>query len=62
MAEAVTSTCDRRLVAPTVPPNLTAAPVPLAMMFKVRLAAESLLMLLANAIVALEPVLSNTVF
>ena len=62
IAEAVISTCDRRLVAPRVPPKLTVAPVPLAMMFKVRLAAESLLMLLTTAIVALAPVLCSVVF
>ena len=58
----VTFTWLSRLVAPKVPPKLTALPAPLALMFKVRLAAESLLMLLATAIVALAPVLCSTVF
>jgi competence ComEA-like helix-hairpin-helix protein len=39
-------------VEPIAPPKLTELFAPLALMFKVRLAAESLSMVLANAIVA----------
>ena len=62
MAPAATSTCANTLVVPNVPPKLTELPAPEALMFKVRLAAESLLMVLATAILALAPVLCSNVF
>ena len=46
-----------KFVVPTTPPKLTELPAPVALIFKLRLAAESLLMLLAKAIVALAAVL-----
>ena len=53
----VTFTWLSKLVVPSTPPKLTALPAPVALMFRLRLAAESLLMLLAKAIVALAAVL-----
>ena len=49
-------------VLPNAAPKLTALPAPLALMFKERLAAESLLMASATAMVALAPELCRTVF